>query len=195
MDKRSFLAVSAFTLPLQVLPRAAEAAPRADAPVLLTVSGQISRSNRAPLDPALDQMLYKHGVRFDKAWAFTAEQLHKLPRQQIKPVLEYDAKAHVLSGPRLVDVLVAAGADTNRALRLNIRAVDGYAVSLTVPELKSLGMLLATHLDGQPLSLGGLGPQWAVFEPESQPAWRGKPLKERFALCPWGVYCLEVNPS
>lgn len=49
-------------------------------------------------------------------------------------------------------------------------------------------MIVATEMDGQPLALGGLGPQWAVYEADTLPAFKDKPLKERFALCPWGLY-------
>jgi hypothetical protein len=31
-----------------------------------------------------------------------------------------------------------------------------------------------------------------VYDADALPAFRDKPLKERFALCPWGLYHVEV---
>jgi len=53
-------------------------------------------------------------------------------------------------------------------------------------------MILATHMDGKPMGLGGLGPQWAVYDADRLAAFKDKPLKERFGLCPWGVYYIDV---
>ena len=55
-------------------------------------------------------------------------------------------------------------------------------------------MIVATRSDGQPLPRGGLGPQWAVYEADILPAFKDKPLKERFGLCPWGLYHIDVRP-
>ena len=56
-------------------------------------------------------------------------------------------------------------------------------------------MLIATHADAKPLALGGLGPQWAVFDADNLAPFKDKPLKERFALCPWGLYHIGVAPA
>ena len=78
------------------------------------------------------------------------------------------------------------------AARVGIRAIDGYRIEITSADIAAYRMILATHLDDRPLPLGGLGPQWAVFDPAAVPALRDKPLKERFALCPWGVYYIDL---
>lgn len=54
-------------------------------------------------------------------------------------------------------------------------------------------MIVALDMDGAPLDLGGLGLQWAVYEADTLAAFRDKPLSERFALCPWGLYSIEVR--
>jgi len=54
--------------------------------------------------------MVKHGRTFDRAWEFDAAMLAHLPAPTIQPTLEYDAKAHKLSGPLLTSVLRAAGA-------------------------------------------------------------------------------------
>src|SRR5712691_3827460 len=87
-------------------------------PGLLTVSGAISKGNRGPLDPVLDQMMNKHGISFTTAHEFDAPSLRRLPAVTIRPTLEYDAKRHKLAGPLLATVLEAAGAAKDGATQL-----------------------------------------------------------------------------
>ncbi len=194
MKKRDFLARSAL---LGALPVASVQAanPQTRGPALLTISGAaVTKTNRGALDPALDQMMVKHGVQFDKALALDAATLQRMPAVQIKPTLEYDAKVHTLSGPLLSTVLEAAGVAPGSNVLVGLRAVDGYNVAISLADIRRYRMLIATHLDGQPLSLGGLGPQWAVYDADRLEDFKDKPLKQRFGLCPWGVYHIDVKP-
>ncbi|MOA03454.1 hypothetical protein D3C78_1229630 [compost metagenome] len=191
MHKRHFLGAATLA-GLSPVVQASAAEPARRSPGLLTVSGLIARSNRGPVDPALDQLLVKHGVRFDKAYAFTAEDLRRLPAVHIRTTLEYDAKRHALSGPLLTSVLEQVGVPAASELMLGLRAVDGYVVPLSMADARRYRMIVATEMDAVPLALGGLGPQWAVYEADTLAAFKDKPLKERFALCPWGLYSIEV---
>jgi hypothetical protein len=188
--KRHFLGTAALAGLLPSL-HASAAEPARKSPGLLTVSGAVGKTNRGPVDPALDQLMAKHGVKFDKAYVFDAEALRRLPVVRIKPTLEYDAKVHALAGPLLTSVMEAAGVATDAMLAL--RAVDGYVVPVRMSDARSYRMIVATEIDGVPLALGGLGPQWAIYEADTLPAFKDKPLKERFALCPWGLYSVEVT--
>jgi len=194
MHKRRFLQAVACAAPLATaLPHAQAAKPAAPAPVLLTVTGQVSKPNRGPLNKVVDQMMGKHGIAFDKARALTFSDVLALPATEIRPTLEYDGQRHTLRGPLLTRVLEAAGAPTADTLRVGMRAVDGYNAELSLGELRRLGFIVATHLDGQPMALGGLGPLWAVYEPDRFPELASKPLPERFAGCPWGVYAIHAG--
>lgn len=168
---------------------------RAAGPVLLTVSGAVGRANRGPLDPALDQMMAKHGIQFDKAHVFDAAALQQLPAVSIEPTLEYDGKPHKLRGPLLATVLQAAGVMPEAKVQLRLRAVDGYNVIVSAADAHRYRMIVATHLDGHPMALGSLGPQWAVYDADRLPDFKDKPLKERFGLCPWGLYHVDVKPA
>ena len=197
MNKRHFLttATVAATTGLMTLRPAMAANHGTQRPALLTVTGAVRQGNREAFDPVRDQMMGKHGVKFDKAFAFDTVSLHRLPAHTIKPTLEYDNKAHTLSGPLLTAVLEAAGADMGPGVQLALRAVDGYNVSLSLAEVSASRMLVATHLDGRPMALGGLGPQWAVWDGDRLPQFKDKPVSERFAQCPWGLYLIEVNKA
>ncbi|HUL67373.1 MAG TPA: molybdopterin-dependent oxidoreductase [Burkholderiaceae bacterium] len=194
MNKRVFLATLGVASLFPVAQRAA-AKTGARQPALLTVSGAIERSNRGPLDPALDQMMTKHGIAFTKAHEFDAPALQALAAVTIKPTLEYDARQHSLSGPLLSTVLEATGVARGAAVQLGLRAVDGYNVTVSLADAVAYRMIVATRIDGRPLALGGLGPQWAVYEADTVAPFKDKPLKERFALCPWGLYHIDVKAA
>ena len=191
MNKRHFLLAATAA---GVLPAAAStfASTPKSGPVLLTVGGSITKGNRGPVDSTLDQLMVRHGVKFPTALALDSERLQRLPKISIRPTLEYDNKQHTLAGPLLTTVLGEAGVDLRPSVRVGLRAVDGYNVLINLAEIESYRMIIATHADDQPLTLGGLGPQWAVYDADSLPAFKDKPVKERFALCPWGLYYIDV---
>jgi len=41
----------------------------------------------------------------------------------------------------------------------------------------------------------GLGPLWAVYDADRLADFKDKPIKQRFALCPWGLYFIEVKAA
>jgi hypothetical protein len=200
MDKRNFFKASSVlgALSLSSISALSTAANgvknlnRERGPSLLTITGLINKTNRGALDPALDQMMFKQKLKFDKAFAFDFSALHSLTKVTIKPTSEYDNKVHALSGPLLFDVLKHVGAKLSDQSKIVLRAIDGYAVIINLEQLKKYRFILATHIDQQPLALGGLGPVWAVYDADRIAEFASKPVNERFALCPWGVYHIDV---
>ena len=195
MKKRDFLAASALgvsLLPTHLL--AQQTAKGLQSPALLTVTGLIGKGNRGPLDPALDQMMAKQKIAFAKAFVFDFAALSALPKIQIKPTLEYDNTSHTLAGPLLSDVIRAAGAPGD-GTRLLLRAIDGYNVMLSLADAKKYRFMVATHLDGRPMPLGGLGPLWAVYDADRFADMAARPVTERFALCPWALYHIDVQAA
>lgn len=192
MDKRQFLAAAA--LAGTAIPARAQgnAAKGLKGPALLTVTGAGVRANRGPFDPVRDQMMGKQKLHFTVAHAFDFAALTALPVVHIQPTLEYDNQPHRLSGPLLTDVLRAAGVQPQGGL-VAMRAVDGYAPELLVADATKYRFIVATHLDGEPMPLGGLGPLWALYDPDRFPERMAKPVDQRFAQCPWGLYHIEVR--
>jgi hypothetical protein len=189
MEKRHFLgalAAGSAVLPLAGLAQTTKASA---SPALLTVTGLIRHANRGPFDPVLDQMMAKQKLGFDKARTFDFAALASLPAVTIRPTLEYDARQHMLAGPLLATVLQACGATGSK---LAMRAIDGYAPAISLADAQRYGFIVATHLDGRPMALGGLGPLWAVYEADKFPDMAAKPVDQRFALCPWGLYHIDV---
>ena len=197
MNKRDVLlgALSGAATGLSGQARAQGGAKPQATPTLLTFSGLIGAGNRGPLDPALDQLMVKQKLTFGSAHSFDFAALSAMPSVTIKPTLEYDSKQHTLAGPLLVDVAKASGARIGASTAFLVRAIDGYAVVLSATEASSRKFILATHLDGRPMALGGLGPIWAVYDADVFPDMAAKPVNERFGLCPWATYHIEVKAS
>jgi hypothetical protein len=194
MNKRGFLqAVSVGAAAMVAAPvQAGQKAAGKAGPALLTMTGAITRYNRDGLDPALDQLMAKQKVAFDRAYTFDYDALAALPQASIKPVIEYDEKRHMLSGPLLADVIRAAGGAVGGKTSALLRAIDGYAVTVGADDLARYRFMVATHLDGKPMPLGGLGPLWAVYDADRFPELAAKPVRERFGLCPWALYHVNL---
>nr|WP_315258103.1 molybdopterin-dependent oxidoreductase [uncultured Duganella sp.] len=190
MKKRQFLGTAAVAGLSAALPAHA-AAPAG--PTLLTVSGAITQANRGKLDPARDVMMAKQKISFELAHAFDYAALTALPAITITPTLEYDARPHTLRGPLLLDVMRAAGAQLGDDTKLILRAVDGYAAAVTVAQARAQRWIVATHMDGAPMALGGLGPLWALCEADKVPELAAIPLAGRFGGAPWALYHIEVR--
>jgi hypothetical protein len=193
MNKRRFLGAAAAVAGAPLAASSAQASAQLRGPALLTVTGAIARGNRGPLDPALDQMMHKQKMSFTTAYAFDFAALLALPPKTIRPTLEYDNKPHLLRGPLLIDVLAQAGVRRDGNARVLLRAVDGYVAGISMAQAKALGFIVATHLDGQPMPLGGLGPLWAVYDADRVPEMASRPVQERFGACPWALYHIEVQ--
>ena len=194
--RRQFLSATALAgAAVPMLSNAQHAPKTAHSPILLTVSGLISVGNRGPLDPTLDQMMFKQKIKFDKAQVFDFAALTAMPAVTIKPTLEYDNKPHVLKGPLLVNVMKACGANITETTTFFMRAVDGYAAQVSAADAIKYRFIVATHLDGLPMALGGLGPLWGVYDADRFPDMAAKPLADRFIACPWATYHIEVKVS
>ena len=193
MNKRQFLVTATLGSIAVPLVGNAKQGEKPAGPALLTVTGAIGRANRGPLDPALDQMMVKQKLRFDRGYTFDFAALQALRSHTIEPTLEYDNRSHTLRGPSLEEVIQSTGAALNASTRLLLRAVDGYAVPISLAEVQKYRFIVATHLDGRPMPLGGLGPLWAVYDADRFPEMRAKPVNARFALCPWALYHIEVQ--
>ena len=194
MHKRTFLTslLAASSAPVWSQPRPGKPA---GTPVLLTVTGAVGKTNRAAFDPSRDVLMAHHKIAFTSAYAIDWGMLATLPSRSIEPTVEYDAKRHRLSGPALVDVLKLANVRATDSAMLTLRAIDGYAPTVMMADARRDGFIVATHIDGVPLHVGGLGPLWALFDADRLPEYAARPLAQRFARCPWGLYHVDVQPG
>lgn len=164
---------------------------------VLTISGLGVHPNRGPMNPARDLLLNNHGLGFEAARTFSAAALARLEQVQITTGIEYDDQPHRLRGPLLATVLQAAGVDAAAAARqdrwLSLQAIDGYRAQMPLAQALGWRMLVVTRMDDHPLSLGDLGPQWAMYDAAGIAELAARPVKERFAKAPWGLYHLGLQ--
>jgi hypothetical protein len=200
VQKRRFLAATvvgawAGAVRMREAVAAPAAAKAASGPTLLTVSGAIGAGNRGAFDPVVDQLMAKQKLAFSKAQAFDFAAITALPAVTIKPTLEYDGKRHVLAGPLLLDVVKACGARPGEKTAMFVRAIDGYAAQISAADAARRRFIVATHLDGKPMALGGLGPLWTIYDADAFPDSAALPLAQRFSACPWATYHIEVQDA
>lgn len=160
----------------------------ADTPVLLTVAGEVGNSNRPAYDAFRDAFFKYHKTRFARAYDFDYAALLALPQVQVTARAE-DWPAPVgASGPRLQDVLTAAGVAADAIVSLV--ALDGYAVELDPAGRAAQDWVLAIAADGAPLGLGGRGPAWLLYDTA------GKTVDSNAeATWVWSVFLIRVGPQ
>lgn len=130
-------------------------------PVILTVTGNIANANRGPVDEFDDAVFSHLDVKFDKGFTFTRAELLALPQRTQTAKYDNWPREVTATGPSLMDVLKAAGAEGKTIL---VQAADGYAPELTAADVAGDKLILALTADGKPLSMGGRGPIW-LFGP------------------------------
>lgn len=132
----------------------------ASGPVLLTVTGDISKPNRDGYNPEIDKFFGYNEVDFTKATEFDLSALEALKTTSIKADFPKGGEIHTFEGPLLADVLAAAGANGGK---ITVQALDGYAVEAPLDELVAQGAMVALKRDGVAFGIGDFGPTQIVF--------------------------------
>ena len=160
---------------------AAVAAPAPTGPVVLTVAGNVAHANRPPFDEKVDVFLNYHEQTFDRAFVFDLDMLERLGMTDVVvSYADWDAP-YSLSGPRLTDVLEAAGCSGEMIATL---ALDGFATEIAASEIEARNWVVTTRASGRPHGLGDRGPLWLVFDlPGDRPA-----TAEEEGMWPWALF-------
>ena len=154
---------------------------------VITFGGAITKANRPAVGPQDTGLFRVMGVAFDKGYAFDNAALAGLPQMMIMAKRPDQPEATgAFSGPRLADLAGLAGA---KGKLLTAWALDGYQAEITPELIAEYGPILATHLDGVALGMGGLGPAMIVF-PDNENA----ELEEQLgALEVWALIYIGVQ--
>jgi len=113
--------------------------------VLLTVTGNISRSNQAD----------------KKTYVFSFRDLTKLPATTIHTKTTWTPESDFV-GPTISDILKAVGASPN-AKQINVITLDNYPATIPIEEIKKWEVILAHSQNGKRLTLGAKGPLWIIY--------------------------------
>ena len=128
-----------------------------DGEVLLTVTGEIGRTNR------------------DGAMAFDRAMLNKLPQTSFTTTTIWTEGEHRFTGVKLADLLEAVAAD-GKTLRAS--ALNDYEITMPIEEAKD-GALVAYAMDGEPMSVREKGPLWIVYPYDSNIAFQTETIYAR----------------
>ncbi len=124
----------------------AESLPAAADPVLLSVSGAVSRTNASGgVGPRAE---------FDRSM------LAGLGMQTVRTSTDWTDGVKAFRGPYVRDVLDAAG---YRGETVTATALNDYSVEIPVADFERYPVVLAMEMDGEPLTRRDKGPLWIVY--------------------------------
>lgn len=130
--------------------------------VVLTVDGALLPSapaaaafGQAPLDnPTARPTILDGRVQ----WSMAA--LEALPQHQFTTQTPWSHDLTTFSGPLLRDVLAASGA---QGTQIRATAVNDYRIVIPADDAQLFDMVVATQLNGQPMSVRDKGPLFVVY--------------------------------
>lgn len=135
---------------------------KARGPDIVTVIGKITNANRGAFDPFLDSLFKFHEKEFKTAFGLSYSDLAALPQVEISVQAEGWPSTVTASGPKLTDILKAAGVAPDATLAF--LSLDGYALEFEPKKIKSKEWILAITANGRPLGIGGRGPTWLLYD-------------------------------
>lgn len=148
---------------------ASEDLPRPTGPVVLTVDGNISRSNGEGI------------AQFDLAMLDALAQ-----RTTITETPWYDG-AQSFSGVVVSALLEAVGAE---GATITVRALNDYSADIPADDFKANPVILATRLNGEVLSVREKGPLFVIYPFELDPSLYNEVY---FGRSVWQVTAMSVN--
>ena len=154
-------------------------APTPPQPVLLTVISSAGES------PAPEAGLFGSYGLTGSATTFTAADLAALDQHTYATDYPLAGAVRQFEGPRLSDVLAAAGASGAGA---RLTALDGYQVELDADRITAHEPILAVTESGAPLAVGALGPVFLVWPRRDDPALADMQDDD----WPWCVFAIEA---
>lgn len=95
--------------------------------------------------------------------ALSSEAIAALPQHEIATATEFTDGRPVFRGPLARDVLKAPAGATVAVMR----AVNDYTVEIPLSDFADYDVVLATHMNGAPLSRRDKGPIWVMYPLDS----------------------------
>ena len=166
--RRAALALP-LALALSLLPPTTQALEPATGKVVLTITGKVIQPNG--------------GTKAD----FDMAMLEKLPQHSFTTATPWYSVPKTFTGPRLRDVLAAAGA---KGVRLQAIALNDYKTEIPAGDAQQYDVIVARLLDGKPMLTREKGPLFIVYPFDSNPELRAAPFYSRSA---WQLRTLVVQ--
>ena len=155
-------------------------------PVILTVAGNISKTNRPPYNEKRDVFLKYHERTFEKAFEFDRAMLEGLGMTEIRIDYERWDGPITFSGPRLTDVLKAAGWRGGALVTLSL---DGYDTQIPAAEIEAREWVVATRTDGRrSASAREARCGWSSTRRGERPV-----TEDESAMWPWALFLIQCE--
>ncbi len=151
---------------------------------IVTMSGAIDQTNRNPITEATPSVFARHGIIFDNGYEFSHNALAGFP--QTTYVEDHPRLGGTYSGPLLTDLLKEIGATGDTLI---LTGLDGHRVETTRANVEQYQPILAIEMDGEPLTVGEMGPTRLVYPPTGDAA-RDSELRKQGA---WALYHIGVG--
>lgn len=171
MNRRALLVLTGAWVAGTGLVTAASAAPlsKPEGRVVLTVTGRIANRNDG------------------EAAVFDLAMLEALPGRRSVIKTPWISGETTFEGPLGSALLDAVGAEGSV---LHVAALNDYAADIPVEDFRSYPVILATRLDGKPLSVRDKGPIFVVYPFDLDPDLYNEVY---FRRCVWQVKSIEVR--
>ncbi|MFN3834476.1 MAG: hypothetical protein ACK4NO_01110 [Glycocaulis sp.] len=151
-------------------------------PVVLVVTGA-----GAPPDAgqgvAYEGLYAMYGIELQGARAFSRPELTAMSWRQMRADFPVGGSERVFEGPRLSEVLRAAGIP---GASVRLTGFDGFEAEVPADMIAAYEPILALRADGQALAIGGLGPVMLVWPRRTQSALADM----NDDLWAWGVFAI-----
>ncbi len=152
---------------------------------MLTIGGAVSNANRGAPDHFAASFTKTLEYEYSKAAAFDVAMLEALRTVKVTIGAAPWPRAITPEGPRLADVLAAAGWD---GTSITAVALDGFAVEIAAADLDAHEWIVAVKGDGAYLPMGGRGPVWIFYDVPG-----GKGTAEDEARWPWALFYIQAE--
>lgn len=136
--------------------------------VLLTISGKIENTN------------------VDERAEFDFEMLSALGLTSIKTATPWTSADTEFKGVLTKKLLEAVGAF---GTTIKATALNDYTIELPIEDYSDFNTLLATHLNGERMSVRNKGPIWVIYPNDDQPDVPGLVLENRMI---WQLKTIEI---
>lgn len=113
---------------------------------------------------AADAILTVDGATSKGTTTFTLSDLDALPQIEIKTATPWYDGPQTFKGPRLAEVLAVAG---GQGSNITAHALNDYSAELPVSDAADFGVILATRINGEELSIRDKGPIFIIYPYDS----------------------------
>ena len=122
-----------------------------------------------------------------KSSDFSMAGLAAMPQREFKTETPWLAGAARFSGPLLRDLLAKAGLEGHD---IKAVALNDYAVSIPFTDIRDHDVIVASHLNGQEMSVRDKGPLWVMYPFSQAPALK---TETNYSRCIWQLNRIQVG--